>query len=136
MIESKEDAFSAVNERGARDDWITDEWPDPLELLFGSNGTDIKSDKPVIVLVDDDDLVGIVETVVKRLFREIEGGEPELQKFDTADQLVNEERWISADSRIFTAELPDDEWEKLEDDYRNGWRSIWNNRFDQLFSGQ
>ena len=135
-VESKEDTFSVVDECRAGDDWITDEWPDPLELLFGSDGTDIKSENPVVVLVNDDDLVGVAETVVKRLYREIEGGEPDLWKFDTAEQLVNEERWISADSQIFTAELPDDEWEALEDDYRDKWRSIWQNRFDQLFSGQ
>ena len=135
-VESKEDTFSVVDECRAGDDWITSEWPDPLELLFGSDGTDIKSENPVVVLVNDDDLVGVAETVVKRLYREIEGGEPNLWKFDTADQLVNEERWISADSQIFTAELPDDEWEALEDDYRDKWRSIWQNRFDQLFSGQ
>ena len=135
-VESKEDTFSVVDECRAGDDWITDEWPDPLELLFGSDGTDIKSENPVVVLVNDDDLVGVAETVVKRLYREIEGGEPNLRKFDTADQLVNEERWISADGRIFTAELPDDEWEALEDDHRDKWRSIWQNRFDQLFSGQ
>ncbi len=135
-VESEKDTVSVVDECRVGDDWITGEWPDPLELLFGSEGTDIKSNNPVVVLVNDDDFVGVVETVVKRLYREIEGGEPNLRKFDTADRLVNEERWISADSRIFTAELPDDEWKNLEDDYRDEWQSIWQNRFDQLFSGQ
>lgn len=136
VVESEEDTFSVVEECRAGEDWITDEWPDPLELLFGSDGTDIKSDNPVVVLVNDNDLVGVAETVVKRLYREIEGGEPDLRKFDTADQLVNEERWVSADSRIFTAELSSDEWKKLENNHQDKWRSIWRNRVDQLFSGQ
>ena len=117
--------------------WAEDELPDPLELLLGSSGADIQSDNPIIALVDDDSLIGVVETLVKRRYREIEGGEPDLQKFDTADRLTDEERWISADGQIFTAQMIDEEWEKLErDEYQEDWQSIYGNRIDQLFSGQ
>lgn len=127
-----------LDELEAENDWISADLPDPLELLFGSDGVELKSDNPIVVLVDDDDFIGVVETVVKRLYREKVGGEPDLKKFDTAEQLANEERWMSADSRIFTAELSDEEWEKIENrvEYKDAWRSIWKNRFDQLFSGQ
>lgn len=116
--------------------WSTDDFPDPLDLLFTSDGAKIKSKNPLVILTDDDILVGIVETLVKRRYREIEGGEPELQKFNTANQLVTEERWLSADSQIFTAQLSDEEWEKLEGEHQEKWQSIWRNRLNQLFSGQ
>lgn len=135
-IEISDGTVDALSELETGDEWITGEWPDPLELIFGSGGTSVKSDNPVVVLADDDDLVGVVETVVKRLYREIEGGEPDLKRFNTANQLADEERWLSADSRIFTAELPEKEWEQIEDEYQDEWQSIWQNRFDQLFSGQ
>lgn len=135
-IEVSESTVEIFSEIETEDEWITGEWPDPLDLLFGSGGTKVKSDNPVVVLVDDDDLVGVVETVVKRLYREKEGGEPELNRFNTANQISDEERWLSADSRIFSAELPDEEWKKIENKHQDEWRSIWQNRFDQLFSGQ
>lgn len=117
--------------------WAEDELPDPLELLLGSSGGDVQSDNPIIALVDDDSLIGVVETLVKRRYREIEGGEPNLLKFDTADRLTDEERWISADGQIFTAQMIDEEWEKLESkEYQEDWQSIYGNRIDQLFSGQ
>lgn len=134
--EVSEDTMEILSELEMEEEWITGEWPDPLELLFGSGGTNLKSDNPVVVLVNDDDLVGVVETVVKRLYREKEGGEPELKRFNTANQIADEERWLSADSRIFSAELPDEEWKKIENKHQDEWRSIWQNRFDQLLSGQ
>lgn len=135
-IEISEGTAEALSQLETEDEWISGEWPDPLELLFGSGGANVKSDNPVVVLVNDDDLVGVVETVVKRLYREKEGGEPDLKRFNTANQLADEERWLAADSQIFTAELPEKEWEKIEDKHQDKWRSIWQNRFDQLFSGQ
>jgi len=117
--------------------WAEDELPDPLELLFGSKGADIRSDNPMIVLVKEDALIGAIETLVKRRYREIEGGEPNPLKFDTADRLTDEERWISAGGQIFTAQLNEEEWEKLEEEeYQEDWQSILSNRIDQLFSGQ
>jgi len=135
-IEISGGTVKALSELETGDEWITGEWPDPLELLFGSEGANVKSDNPVVVLVDDDDLVGVVETVVKRLYREKEGGEPDLERFNTANQIADEERWLSADNRIFTAELPEEEWKKIEGEHQDEWQSIWQNRFDQLFSGQ
>ncbi|GGL64325.1 hypothetical protein [Halocalculus aciditolerans] len=123
-------------EGGSRTGWSEGDWPDPLELLLGAGGTDIKSRNPLVVNVGGDDSVGVVETLVKRRYREIEGGEPELKKFDTADQLANEERWLSADSQIFTVQLSDGEWDALAEEYQAEWQSIWNNKLDQLFSGQ
>lgn len=136
--EHSAEAIDIFDERGSSDEWITGEWLDPLELLFGSGGIDIKSNTPIVVLVEKDDIVGIAETLVKRLYREKEGGEPNLKKFHTADQLADEERWMSANNQIFTAELSDKEWERVEtdDEYCEKWRSIWRNRFDELFSGQ
>lgn len=129
--------LSSMHEDQRGGSWAEDELPDLLELLLGSNGADIQSDNPIIALVDDDSLIGVVETLVKRRYREIEGGEPDLQKFDTADRLTDEERWISADGRIFTAQMKDEEWEKLErNEYQEDWQSIYGNRIDQLFSGQ
>lgn len=134
--EPQDVALSPVDELETSDDWVTGDWPDPLELLFGPGGSEITSDNPVVVLVEEDDLIGVVETVVKRLYREKEWGEPDLQKFATANQLADEERWLSADSQIFTAELSDDEWEQLKDEYYDEWTNIWRNGLDQLFSGQ
>jgi hypothetical protein len=135
-IQITERPGDSIDEAGAGSEWVEGEWPDPLELLFGSGGTDIKSGSPLVIKADSDGSVGVVETLVKRRYREIEGGEPDLKKFDTADQLANEERWISADSQIFTAQLREKEWEKLEEDHQEEWQSIWNNKIDQLFSGQ
>lgn len=133
VIEGEADS---MDEAEAGTKWIEGDWPDPLELLFGSGGTDIKSGSPLVIKMDGDGLVGAVETLVKRRYREIEGGEPDLKKFNTAYQLANEERWMSADSQIFTAQLLDEEWKKLEENYQEEWQSIWNNKMDQLFSGQ
>jgi hypothetical protein len=101
--------LSSMHEDQGGGSWAEDELPDLLELLLCSNGADIQSDNPIIALVDDDSLIGVVETLVKRRYREMEGGEPDLQKFDTADRLTDEERWISADGRIFTAQMKDEE---------------------------
>lgn len=132
-----EESAGGISESDSGGGKIADKWPDPLELLVGSGSADIQSDKPMVVLVDDDALIGVVETLLIRRYREIEGGEPQLQKFDTAEQLADEERWISADGRIFTVRLPDEEWTKMEgNEYQDEWRSIWSNRIDQLFSGQ
>lgn len=135
VTEIGEGTVEALSEIEKKDEWITGKWPDPMDLLFGSGGASVKSDNPMVVLVNNE-LVGVVETVVKRLYREREGGEPDLNRFGTANQLADEERWLSADSRIYTAELPEEEWKKIENEHQNEWRSIWKNRFDQLFSGQ
>jgi len=134
--ESQNVGVTAVNELESGDDWVTGDWPDPLELLLGSGGSEITSDSPVVILVEEDYLVGVAETVVKRLYREKEGGEPDLQKFASANQLAEEERWLSADSQIFTAELSDEEWKQLKNKYDDEWTNIWRNGLDQLFSGQ
>lgn len=139
VIESDQAELTHLNHSESAEDWFTTEWPDPLELLFGSGGAGINSDNPMIVLVDDDELVGVIETVLKRLHREKVGGEPDLHKFSTAEQLADEERWISADGQIFTVELRSDkEWDaiKSEEKYQEEWRSICENRLDQLFAGQ
>lgn len=130
-----DESLGALKNEGGSS-WAENEAPDFLELLFGSRGPDIKSKNPMIILVEGDVLIGAVETLLKRRYREIEGGEPDSLKISTAEGLTNEERWISADGKIFTTLMNNDEWEKLVDEHQDDWQSILGNRIDQLFSGQ
>lgn len=117
------------------DEWITGDWPDPLELLLGAGGTNIKADHPILVLVNDE-LIGVVQTLLKRIHRERVSGEPKLTDISSVERLAKEARWIDADSRVFTVQLSDEEWKRFENEFTDKWLEIWESRIDELLFGQ
>jgi len=109
-----------------------EEIPDFLKLSFGSEGGKIRGKGPKIILfkdVEDDSYIDFLENVCLRVYREIEGGEPEAVEIKKIDDDLNKreiERWLDADGKIFTINLDEvkigeiDEthlWERLEETY-------------------
>jgi len=108
-----------------------EEWPDPIELLFGVGGGNITSDEPVVICLDDterDGFLAVLETLVKSLYCIKVGGKPDSTRFSDAAELVEETRWVEAEDNIFTVKLEEDEWNKLEHEFEEDWRKIWQNR--------
>jgi len=87
-----------------------EEIPDFLEFSFGSEGGKIRGKGPKIILFKDaekDSYINFLENVCLRVYREIEGGEPEAVKIEKIDHLNKEEieRRLEAGGKIFTINL-------------------------------
>ena len=87
-----------------------EEIPDFLEFSFGSEGGKIRRKGPKIILFKDvkkDSYINFLENVCLRVYREIEGGEPEAVKIEKIDHLNKEEieRRLEAGGKIFTINL-------------------------------
>lgn len=118
---------------------LEEEWPDPLELVFGTGGGEISSDEPIVICINDEeneDFVAILETLVQRLYREKVGGQPDPKRFGDAEELTDETRWVEAEHKIFTAKFDDEEWKVLKEDLQKDWDRIWNNRILNELYGQ
>ncbi|MFB6187381.1 MAG: hypothetical protein ABEI86_10995, partial [Halobacteriaceae archaeon] len=130
-VENESSGANAVEEVSPSENVLEEEWPDPLELILGSGGGEVSSDEPIVICVGDkdrEDFVAVLETLVQRLYREKVGGQPDPNRFGDAEELVDETRWVEAEDKIFTAKFGDDEWDKLEDELKENWERILENR--------
>lgn len=79
-------------------------------------------------------MIGVVETLVKRLYREKVGGTPKPLRFSSAAELADETRWVEASDRIFTVKMSEEEWENFKEDHQDDWDRFWEDRMNELYS--
>ncbi len=96
----------------------TEEIPDFLDILFpkGSAG-EIESGEPIVICLEEPEgnsFIGALRTICKRIYREKKGGKPKPIIFSDAEELKKEIRWMEAEDKIFSAQLNEEEWSKLE----------------------
>lgn len=93
-----------------------EEIPDPLEIVFGPEGSELLSERPVLIDLyepEDDKFLGSLETICKRIYREkTKSKQPTSVKIGDLDELKDETRWLKAEGNILTIDLKE-EWEKL-----------------------
>lgn len=146
LIATTEDESSAERHRWRQEEKTVDsaesgsfeseieDIPDILELLLGSGNSSIVSDGPIVVWVKHDRMVSVVETLVKRLYREKVGGTPKPLRFSSAEELADETRWIEASDKIFTVKMSEEEWREFEKKHDDDWDRFWEDRMNQLYS--
>lgn len=127
VSEIEEDEFSNL---------LSEQVPDIMELLLGADGDSLLSDGPIVVYVEHDEMVSVVETLVRRIYREkVRKKTPTPLRFSTIEEVTDETRWIEAEDKIFTVKLTDEDWKELEnrEKHEDDWHRIWKDRMNQLY---
>ena len=118
------------------DEGETEEIHDFLDILFKKGGTgEIESGEPVVLCLEEpegDSYIGALQTICKRIYREKEGGNPKptILSHLTDDFKREITRWMEAKDKIFSVQLTEDNWEKLNED---DWEHI-SDRIGELFA--
>lgn len=127
---SKEDEVTEETSRGSKEE-------DFFEIMFQGKGLKgIEDGKPAVICVEDregESIVGVIETMCARLYREGKGGKPEPIIFTDIEEFKKNIQWIEAENKITVIKLSENDWEKLTKEYGMDWERF-NNRLEQLFS--